>query len=151
MIFILTREFHQKALKLFQLYLPVLKQGRCAWLDRGAMEGFRTARRCARHSVPAAGVAGVARDPRREHRFLHRRRQTHRIAQLGARRGASLCCQSTGRHRSVPSNRAPRWRLVRLPLGCRAQARVAQARIGLVGRQRTGMKPARTHQPNSSA
>ncbi len=94
---------------------------------RGAACRARPAARRARHRVPAACVAGVARDPAGPHRELRRDREPHRRAEGSARGRAGLRREPARRRDPVPPCRAPRRRAVGLSLGGRAQACAARA------------------------
>ena len=78
---------------------------------RGAAPGPRPAARRARHRVPAARVAGAARDTRRARRRAIPRSLTHRRAAIGAGGGASLRREHAGDRDTLPSRRAQRRRL----------------------------------------
>ena len=97
-------------------------------LHRGAGRRARSATGRARHGIPAAGMAGIAQDPRGLHGELLRYRQAHSRAQGSAGRGPGLRIK---RHRSrdpLPPRRPQRRRAVRISMGHRAQARAAGSR-----------------------
>ena len=101
------------------------RQGR--GLPREPVIRPRSAARHPRHRVPAAGLGGVASDPRRLDRELRRDRRTDRPAQIRAGRGPGLRGQSPRGRRPLPPRREDRRRTVRLPLGRRAEGPVTPA------------------------
>ena len=88
----------------------------------------RPAARYPRHRLPAAGLAGFARDPGRARPRAMREIAGRSAAQGRARRRPGLRQQSARGGHPVPPRRADRRRPFRLPLGRRAQARAARAR-----------------------
>ena len=97
---------------------------------RGARPTVRLAARHPRHRLPAAGLAGFARDPGRRDGDLWRDRQGDRPSQGRARRRPGLRRQSARGGDPVPPRRADRRRPFGLPVGRRAQARAHRARGG---------------------
>ena len=98
-------------------------------LRRGAPARSRPAARRARHRVPAARLAGAARDPGRRDRELRRDRRPHRRAAVGARGGAGLRRQRAGGRDPLPPRGATATARCRATAGASsASARCSSAR-----------------------
>src|SRR5262249_25661978 len=103
------------------------------WFHRTAGDRARLAAGCARHRVPATGLAGVARHSGGFDRYLHRDCDADRRADCGACGGPGLQRERPRGGDSLPPRREDGRIAVGLSLGCRAEAEAArEGRRGMI-------------------